>query len=959
MIRKLWLGISALALLMPGVASALGIGSYQLHSYLNQPLSMDITLNGAEDLASSDIIVSLATQQEFDNAGVNFASDLSGISFKVTLDGNGGGVIHVSTKDPVNEPYMDFLVQILWPTGRILREYTILLDPPSYTSTNAPVVMAPATSNTTQPQNQAPATQPAQVTTQPTPVTVNAGSTSTNESATTQAAAQQVSTAETYTVRKGDTLWQIASHYRAGPSVSVQQMIMAIEKANPDAFYVKGNANFVNAGAVLRIPSETTVRQYDTRSAMDKLASQNRHWRAILTARGIPVPSGNQINGGSNQVERQPEGGAGTAHGEVKLLAATGKGGSAEGAASGSEQALSHQLAIKAENVDRLTQENQDLSSRITDLKQQINTSDKLLKLRNDQIAAMQAKLRELQKKGVKIDASLLKPVASASEVAKAAETAGSAQKSEEVKTTPAPATVTAGNQAAAGTAQQPNATPNVAETGKAGAAAGAAKPAPVKPRVAPNPQPEGLVASVIQYINQNLMVVGGVLILIILIIAALVMRSRKQAEETDDTFEGGDYASDGGDDDFISGGLMADDDRRGALDEDQDMAGTDEDASATGTAGSDQEPSQDPLAELDVYIAYGRFPQAIDFLRNEIKRAPERADLKVRLLEVEKEAGDESAFAKDAAQFGGDNGDIDACITRLGGAVSGARAEPTLDDLEMDLSTSKPLTGSGGQDVDDFGDFQLGDTGSMDGDIKPGKIDKPLEFPSDEKGDGQPEETFEMDDAFTLDEGDLPEQFQEKGQENELSEADVSAMDNEEQGLDLSDEFSLEGDESSSSNLELADNGQKEATNELSLEDLEAAAASDTELEVDDLNLDEVEDDVAEEVTAKPVSGRRVLDEDDSAGDTAINEALIETAPKPAASGSSASTAVDDLDLGDDNDFDFLGDTDENATKLDLARAYIDMGDHEGARDILNEVVSEGNDQQQSEARELLSQVG
>jgi pilus assembly protein FimV len=67
----------------------------------------------------------------------------------------------------------------------------------------------------------------------------------------------------------------------------------------------------------------------------------------------------------------------------------------------------------------------------------------------------------------------------------------------------------------------------------------------------------------------------------------------------------------------------------------------------------------------------------------------------------------------------------------------------------------------------------------------------------------------------------------------------------------------------------------------------------------------------------------------------------------------------VSDDMLGDDDDFDFLGETDENATKLDLARAYIDMGDAEGARDILNEVLSEGSDEQQGEAKELLARVG
>lgn len=902
MIRKLGLGISTLALLVPSWAFALGVGNYELHSYLNQPLSMDVTLSGAEDLAPEDIIVNLASQQEFDNAGVNRTAVLADLKFKVTLKGDGSGDIHISTDGPISEPYMDFLVQILWPTGRILREYTILLDPPSYgnAAASAPVAAPNA------------GAQP--VTTQPTPATVSAGSSAPEQGTATVAelpaiepvaqstAVSSGSSSQSYTVKEGDTLWHIASQYRPSNNVSIQQMVIAIEKANPEAFYVKGNANFVNSGAVLRIPDESTVRQYDTRDAMEHLAKQNRHWREMLAARGISVPTGEQINAGSSQVERKAGGSNVADHGEVKLLAGQ-EGGSETGATTGSSAdagKLGNQLALKAENVDRLTQENQELSSRIDALKQQVSTSDKLLQLRNDQIATLQAKLRDLQKQGVKVDESLLKSPSESAQSAPAKTEVASVTPTTATTpatTTPAPATVTAGETASA---QQPTTTP--------AQPAAAVKPAEVaKPKPVVKPQPvveQGPVAAVMNFITQNLMLVGGVLLLIILLVAALVMRARKQAS-ADDDYYADDSHDDASDDGFIGGGLM--DDEAGD-DHDLDVADDETDAAP---AAAPAKSAQDPLDELDVYIAYGRFPQAIDFLRNEIERAPDRADLKVRLLEVEKEAGDDNAFAKDAARFAGDNGQVDACIARLGGAA--ASEEPSLDDLESDLSlndfsapTSAPQETA---ELDDLGDFNLGEEplADLDSEIKPSlRDDKPLDFGADEPAE-QSEESFELDDAFTLDEADLP-----SDQNDSLSDADVSAMDADDHGLDLSDDFSLDEPAAASEDLslELADvePAHADASDELSLDDLEVEAP----------------------------------------------------APAPVAAPASAAVSrADELDLGADDDFAFLGDTDENATKLDLARAYIDMGDHEGAKDILNEVISEGNDQQQSEARELLSQVG
>ena len=128
--------------------SALGVGEYELNSYLNQPLDMEISLHEVGDLTAEEILVDLASQAEFDAAGVDRAYFLNRMDFAVELQAGDKALLHITTDQPVREPYLNFLVEF-WPTGRLMREYTVLLDPPSYADSASPA--APTISRAPQP----------------------------------------------------------------------------------------------------------------------------------------------------------------------------------------------------------------------------------------------------------------------------------------------------------------------------------------------------------------------------------------------------------------------------------------------------------------------------------------------------------------------------------------------------------------------------------------------------------------------------------------------------------------------------------------------------------------------------------------------------------------------------------------------------------------------------------------
>jgi pilus assembly protein FimV len=142
MARKLAAVAFSLGCLQAGSVSALGLGELSLESFLNEPLKASVDLINVGGLQQDEIKIRLATRDDFEKMGLDRAYFLTNITFEVTSDENGNPQIELSSEEAVLEPYLDFIVEARWPSGRLLREYTVLIDPPVFSEADAPAVSA-------------------------------------------------------------------------------------------------------------------------------------------------------------------------------------------------------------------------------------------------------------------------------------------------------------------------------------------------------------------------------------------------------------------------------------------------------------------------------------------------------------------------------------------------------------------------------------------------------------------------------------------------------------------------------------------------------------------------------------------------------------------------------------------------------------------------------------------------
>ncbi|MBI6658814.1 FimV family protein [Pseudomonas carnis] len=834
-VRKLVLAIAAASALSSGMAQALQLGEMTLKSKLNQPLSVEIELRDVGGLTASEITPSLASAQAFVDAGVDRQAFLDDLTFTPVINPEGRSVVRVTSSKPLPDSYVRFLMQVQWPNGRLMRDYSVLLDPAKFDQP-APTASAPASS--------APAT----------------------------------GTLARHTTTPHDTLWEIAAKNRHG--ASVQQTMLAIQALNPDAF-VDGNINRLKTGQVLRLPDITQSTALAQPQAIAEVSAQNAAWRQRQRS-----PQGQVAGKPQLDATRRTQAGNAPSSTQAKdnlsLVSAQAAKKGGKGAA-GDSRALSDKLAMTQEELDTTRRDNEELKSRAADLQSQLDKLQKLIQLKNDQLARLQAQTGE-------------------------------------------PAAIPA--QLPGEPAAEP------------AAPVAAPAPEPVKPAAAPA-STEGKFNDLLT--NPIVLgILGGAALLVVLLLLLLWARHRNARREEEKHLR------------------MA----RALAEEPEFVSNIDQDlppdsfeglevpppsvklATAATPAAAPapapvvetvvaptvasvlaplavavaQENSSDALAQAQSHIDRGHLNQAADVLEQAIKHEPKRSDLRLKLMEVYGLQNNKDGFVTQERQLvanGENHAQVEQLKARfpamavLAAGVSAAVAAAALDaQYVKDLLDDKPASAAQADTFDTDFDLSLDDLEAA----------SPAEIAQDQQ-------TFE-----TL----LKQQTESKADAQDLSDFD----------LDLQlDPPASQTDDDFLSGLE----EQIKDVPPVEPPTLTPAALDEFDLPEDfDLSLADEPSNPA----AKPDAFASELDDVNAELDR-LSQSLEHPPIEP-------SFTAEDAALGaeDEPDFDFLSGTDEVATKLDLAQAYIDMGDADGARDILSEVLTEGNEGQRGEAKEMLGRI-
>ena len=317
-------GITPL-LAAPVGAWALGLGNIELQSALNQPFQAQIEVVSATPDELQGLKVALAPSEMFERYGLDRPAFLQNLEFRVVADRSGRGVVQVTSAQSIAEPFVTLLVEATWPRGRVLREYTVLLDPPVLLPAPAtpqavqPAETRPATSNSSggainRPAPQQPARQPApepapQAAPPPVSRTEPEPAAPVSRSAPPRAPASAAGGAYG-PVQRGDTLWVIADRFRP-EGVTVNQMMVAMYRSNPDAF--GGNINLLRAGASLHLPEATDFNQLTVTAANSEVQRQTDEWSSRSASGGqlrLLPPAATEV-ARTPAPTRQPSTGAG------------------------------------------------------------------------------------------------------------------------------------------------------------------------------------------------------------------------------------------------------------------------------------------------------------------------------------------------------------------------------------------------------------------------------------------------------------------------------------------------------------------------------------------------------------------------------------------------------------------------------------------------------------------------
>ena len=1055
-----------------GRGFTLGLGEIEVNSALNQQLDADIELLSAAPEDAESLIVKLASRQAFSRAGLDRPYLLNDLRFK-TVVVNGVPHIKITSKSPIREPFLNFLLEVDWPKGHVLREYTILLDPPTFMTASMPASHAAAPARSAPAGDSRPGASGMRPATVAAPLATAAGGLSAAPAqGATRAAAQPAPQRQAaavavvtnapasapggeYRIQSGDTAWSLADAMRPDRSVTVEQMMVALLRNNPESF-INENVNGLKRGYILRVPDREQIAAISPAEARALVKQQAALWREYQQgmAGGTPAPVADNA-AASGMAASPAETGAADAHLQI-VSAGTGASTSASGDPTQMTAAeLRQALAQAREQLESERVEKEALAEQVSRLEQQLKQQQGgALSVQNSDLAQAQQVAEggeqaaaEAAQNGMQdgMDETALAQAESPSEatdVTAAQDTTENAAATAAENATENAADNGAENNGAGEEAGQGEAGEAVftedATPGEQPPAQPAPDAAPVTPATPVAPvTPAPAQDPVSRLLNDPMMLAagGGGAALLLLLLLLIIKRRKAAAEDaapavataSDDAASLEDIADMVEDDQLADEALAGESDEEAASEEEAEAEQVDTESTMimeavdTSQAPEDEdeleeeeEPRDDVIAEADVYLAYGIYQQAEELLENAIAEHPDRDDYRLKLAEthyasknrdgfievakaLHEHSGDDSPAWKKVYAMGQDlcadeplfqgslvgGLDVDALAPKAPemdfdlGLEEGGDDTPdldlSLDDAALELpdldeAATDDETTQAGESIDEAADTVAMQADELEFDLSETEAisETPAEESEAENADDiLGDEEFALDiDASELDIEEAPESESaaEQEEEIEIDLSDDSAIADMEATMQV-DSMDLDLDQAADESP--ADEAEGEQVE--SIEELEAALDEAESLDIDfeeETGADQAADDAEDEATVMLDSVDEAVDETvqvDLASEAVDLDFNVDEGEQTGDAETADNTADQSLgDLPEEEEFDLssLDDVDEVSTKLDLARAYLDMGDHEGTRDILQEVLADGNEAQKKEAQELMDQL-
>ena len=876
----LTLSLLATALLLPGTGAALGLGKLTVNSALGQPLSAQIELTSAAKEELDSLAARVADPSLYRQNNLTYPGALSRARVTVDRGANGEPFLRITTQAPVSEPFLDLLIEINWASGRVVRDYTFLLDPPGSTMVASPVEpVAPTRMGAAPAQQRAPSAAP-------------------------QAAAARQS-GDTYTVKRGDTLSKIATE-NLPSTATLDQMLVALFRSNGDAFDGK-NMNRLRTGAIITIPGPDEIATTASPEATKVVRMQASDWRSYRDRVAAAAPAAEGTGGraaagkiGTAVDDKVPSPAPGRDQLRVSREAGQGKAGGA------AEEAVARDQALK------------EAQSRVAELEKTLKDLQRAVELKSQTGTQLQA-----QADAAKAKAATAAPIATPAPITSAPQTVVAAKAPEPAKVEPPKAEAPKVEPAKA--EPEKAAVPATSEPPKAAEPAKSEPPAatPEPPKAAPVKAPATKAAVKAKeppgffddlFANTPSWMLGAGALVVLGGIAALVAARRRKTTKFEDSIISGTdiktntvFGSTGG----------------GVVNTGDNSLASDFSREGLGNIDTDE---VDPIAEAEVYLAYGRDAQAEEILKEALKKDPNRQEIYLKLLEIHAQHNKPSAFETVAAELYSvsqgqgevwqkavglgrqldpnnpmfaESGSAATAAAAAAVAASGARAAVAEEPVHAEPELRAEAPRSSGSGVPAHVAADIGDAGGG------------LDFKLDEEISISPSSGAKAKSPIDI----------LAGAESALEKTAKSAT------------------ASTISALESAGDRAKSA----------AAVVHDMDFTLD--------------ASDRPSPARHAAPRPEPA--LAMGPAST-TAPSLARP--QAAIELDKLDLSFDPDKATFedptpsvldGQWHDAATKLDLAKAYQEMGDVEGAREILQEVLHEGDEQQKSEAQSLLSKLG